>query len=77
MRMATYNVWNHLATLGVRLEAICQVLQGVDADVIALQEVPLAKAPNGQSFIEFIAGQCGYSHSFFQRYPGEDEGHPL
>jgi endonuclease/exonuclease/phosphatase family metal-dependent hydrolase len=74
MRIATFNMWNHPPTLTARLEAICRVLRGVRADVIALQEVPLAKAPNGQSFIEFIAGQCGYDHTFFQGYPGEEEG---
>ena len=40
MKIATYNVWNHEATLGIRIGAITEEIARMDPDIIALQEVP-------------------------------------
>ena len=39
LRLVTYNVCFHPAALEIRLQAIAQILESVDADVVALQEM--------------------------------------
>jgi len=41
MKIATYNIWNDINTIGIRTEQLIQEIIKVDADIIGLQEVPL------------------------------------
>jgi endonuclease/exonuclease/phosphatase family metal-dependent hydrolase len=76
-RIATYNLWNHPYQSAQRLDAACETLHELGADVVALQEVGAA-APSqpGRSVAHYIGGQLGYPHMWFASYPN-DEGEGL
>lgn len=76
MILATYNLWNDPRTLESRLPALCEEIQSVNADVIALQEVPTkALGFPHQPFASALSELCGYSYVRFWQYPDEeDEG---
>ncbi|XEC97463.1 endonuclease/exonuclease/phosphatase family protein [Paenibacillus tarimensis] len=78
MILATYNLWNDERTLISRVPALCEEIQSVNADVIALQEVS-ASTPGYQSkaLATYIAEQSGYPYVSFRTYPDledADEG---
>ncbi len=66
MQIATYNIWNSDTDKTVRQELLCQALNKVNADVVALQEV---SAVAEQDYTQ-------YPHSAFRRYP-EDRNEGL
>src|SRR5690625_4223115 len=75
MRIATYNIWNHPTAFEDRLNAMCEELIRVNADLVALQEVPMMiSEPKDQLFVEHLARRTGYEHYHFNPYPGDDEG---
>lgn len=72
MRIATYNIWNHDTLWQKRIEAICQEVKRVDADVVALQEV---RSYEEGSVAHDIAEATGYPFCVFHPYPDSpDEG---
>ena len=65
MRIATYNLWNSAEDAALRREALRQELGRIDADIVALQEVPAAAWEESEQ----------YPYTVFRRYPeDEDEG---
>jgi maltose 6'-phosphate phosphatase len=68
MKVATFNVWNHNDTWALRKEIIIQEIRRIDADIMALQEVP------NHEELESILNQSGIEHYSFKRYPGDEEG---
>jgi len=74
MRIATYNLWNSTFNWTQRLAAIVEELAALDADIVAMQEVP-TQATESQPIIDFLREQTGYSHALHLEYPEEpDEG---
>ncbi|WP_214780029.1 endonuclease/exonuclease/phosphatase family protein [Exiguobacterium sp. s22] len=72
MRIATYNIWNHDTSWQKRIEAICQEVKRIDADVIALQEV---RSYEEGSVAHDISETTGYPFCVFHPYPDSpDEG---
>ncbi|MGE6492768.1 endonuclease/exonuclease/phosphatase family protein [Exiguobacterium sp. NPDC077395] len=72
MRIATYNIWNHDTLWQKRIDAICQEVKRIDADVIALQEV---RSYEEGSVAHDIAEATGYPYCVFHAYPDSpDEG---
>jgi endonuclease/exonuclease/phosphatase family metal-dependent hydrolase len=68
LRVATFNVWNNNETWTIRKKLIIQEIIRINADIIALQEVP-----NLQE-LEFILKQVGIDQYSFKQFPGEVEG---
>lgn len=68
MRVATYNIWNDDAGQEKRAAQIMGELRAVHADVIGLQEV------TERFFQTYLGVDCGFPHSVFFPYAGEDEG---
>lgn len=68
MKVATFNVWNNNETWALRKEMIIKEIRRINADIIALQEVPNLEE------LEYILKQVGIDHYFFKRYPGDEEG---
>ncbi|WP_286166414.1 endonuclease/exonuclease/phosphatase family protein [Bacillus sp. E(2018)] len=68
MKVATFNVWNNNDTWALRKEIIIHEIMRIDADIIALQEVPNLEE------LESILNQSGIEHYSFKRYPGDEEG---
>lgn len=72
MRIASYNIWNHETLWQERIEAICQEVKRVDADVVALQEVRSYEKGN---VAYDIAEQTDYPFCVFHPYSDSlDEG---
>lgn len=75
MRIATFNVWNSPLLLPERLEAACEELTRIDADVVALQEVPLAVGGQDASVLgnaaDFIAANTPNIQTAFRQYPSD------
>ncbi|MET2871777.1 MULTISPECIES: endonuclease/exonuclease/phosphatase family protein [Exiguobacterium] len=72
MRIATYNIWNHDTSWQKRIDAICQEVKRIDADLIALQEV---RSYEKGSVAHDIAEATGYPFCVFHPYPDSpDEG---
>ncbi len=61
MQIATYNIWNSVTDKTERQEILCQELNRVDADVVALQEVSAIAEQ----------GYPQYPQTVFRRYPEE------
>lgn len=75
LRVATYNVWNAAEGWDRRAPAIAETLAALDADVIALQEVP-ALGDDGHAFVAELSRATALSHVLFVPYtdppePGE------
>lgn len=68
MKVATFNVWNNNETWALRKEMIIKEIRRVNADIIALQEVPNLEE------LEYILKQVGLYQYSFKRYPGDEEG---
>lgn len=62
MQIATYNIWNSTTDRIVRQELLCQELDRVNADVIALQEVSAIVEQNYPQ----------YPYTVFRRYPNDE-----
>ena len=72
MRIATYNIWNNDTSWQERIEAICEEVNRINADVIALQEV---RSYEKGSVAHDIAKATGYPYCVFHPYPDSpDEG---
>lgn len=72
MRIATYNIWNHETSWQKRIDAICQEVKRIDADLIALQEV---RSYEQGSVAHDISEATGYPFCVFHAYPDSpDEG---
>ncbi|MBE1556696.1 endonuclease/exonuclease/phosphatase family protein [Sporosarcina limicola] len=77
MRLATFNIWNNEDTWNSRKKVIIDEIIRIDADIIALQEVP-----NLQE-LELIVKDVGMKHYSFMSYLDDEEGlailskHPL
>jgi endonuclease/exonuclease/phosphatase family metal-dependent hydrolase len=72
IRLAALNIWLHLS-LPERIDAIAAAVVDLDADILALQEVP-SQAPSGESFCEHLAARLlnsrvDYPHRYFRSYP--------
>ncbi|WP_396129197.1 endonuclease/exonuclease/phosphatase family protein [Exiguobacterium mexicanum] len=76
MRIATFNIWNNSTSWSERIEAICQQVKVVDADVLALQEVrTYMDGEQGIDVARHITNETGYSFCVFLTYPDSpDEG---
>jgi maltose 6'-phosphate phosphatase len=59
MRIATYNIWNSDTNRAARQEMLCQELDRVNADVVALQEVSAIAEQN----------YTQYPYTMLRRYP--------
>ncbi|WP_171005645.1 endonuclease/exonuclease/phosphatase family protein, partial [Bacillus sp. E(2018)] len=68
MKVATFNVWNHNDTWALRKEIIIHEIMRIDADIIALQELPNLEE------LEYILKQVGIDQYSFKSYPGDKEG---
>ncbi len=62
LRVATWNVWGRFGPWQDRQPAIAETLRGLDADVVALQEVWDVQEGAGQA--EALAETLGYEHVF-------------
>ena len=75
MRIATFNLWNSPLAWSERLQAACEEICRIDADVVALQEVPLAVGrQNANSFgnaADFIAENTPNVYRAFRQYPAD------
>src|SRR5688572_2647851 len=70
LRVATFNIWHDMGDWAARLPMLADALRGVDADVIALQEVledANKKLPNQAETLARALG--GYSAHFFSTDP--------
>ena len=68
-RIATYNVWNSKRNWSSRLAAIVEELAALDADVVALQEVPVEAAPE-LPVDRYFCDQTSYPNVLHLPYPG-------
>lgn len=72
MRIATYNIWNNDTSWQERIEAICEEVNRINADVIALQEV---RSYEEDSVAHDISEATGYPFCVFHPYSDSlDEG---
>lgn len=74
MKIATYNLWNTTIRWPKRLDAACEELTRVSADIVALQEVPASvteKDPRDAA--QYLADCCGYEHLVISPYPDDPE----
>ncbi len=72
MRIATYNLWNTSIRQPERLDAACEELARVRADVVALQEVAArVDVGHGIDAARYIADRCGYEHVTLRIYPDD------
>jgi endonuclease/exonuclease/phosphatase family metal-dependent hydrolase len=69
LRIATYDIWNSKRNWARRLAAIVEELAALDADVVALQEVPVEVSP-GLSIDGFLRELTAYPHVLHLPYPG-------
>lgn len=75
MRIATYNIWNSADNRIQRRDALCEELTRIDADLVALQEVPLrADDDDLRDMAQFVSEQTVYPYAAFRKYPCDDEG---
>ena len=68
IRLATYNVWNSRLNWVQRAIAIADELIELDADIVALQEVPL-ETHDKQPFVDFLQQQTGFPYCIRLEYP--------
>jgi endonuclease/exonuclease/phosphatase family metal-dependent hydrolase len=75
MRVATYNIWRDPRLWPARLDAICEEVSRVGADLLALQEVgTVVGDQDRRNVAECIATQAGYDECRFWPYPNRGEG---
>lgn len=68
MRIATLNIWNAATNRAARLTAAVEVLSGLGADVVCLQEAPVWVGP-GATLADRLREQLGYEHVEVLAYP--------
>jgi len=75
MRIATFNLWNSSVLWPARLKAACEELTRIDADVVALQEVPFAVGERDASYLgnvaDFISENTRNAYCVFRQYPDD------
>ena len=83
LKIACFNLWNSRFT-SARIKSTVAELQSLDADIIALQEVPKHFSEFEELATDYLAGCAGLPFKTFIPYPNEDnEGlaflakHPL
>jgi maltose 6'-phosphate phosphatase len=76
MRIATYNLWNARVRWPERLDAACEELTRLDADVVALQEVAAHIGEyDRRDAATYLAEHCHYAYVETRLYPNDpDEG---
>lgn len=75
LKIATYNLWNSSEFTSARVEGILTELESLNADIIALQEVPTKMPLSKKPTFNYIADNIGFSYEVFLSYPsGADEG---
>lgn len=75
LKIATYNLWNSSEFTSARVESILTELESLNADIIALQEVPTKMPLSKKPTFNYIADNIGFSYEVFLSYPsGADEG---
>lgn len=74
MRIATYNIWNSATNQIQRRDALCEELARIDADLVALQEVPLRAGEDDlRDMAQFVSEQTAYPYAAFRKYPSDDD----
>ena len=68
MRIATYNIWNCEENNELRFARITDELVKINADIIALQEVP------NKNYFDILLKNTKYEYGVFHSLGGEDEG---
>lgn len=68
MRIATYNIWNCEENNELRFAQITDELVKINADIIALQEVP------NKNYFDILLKNTKYEYGVFHSHCGEDEG---
>jgi endonuclease/exonuclease/phosphatase family metal-dependent hydrolase len=72
MKLATWNLWNSPVRWPERLDAACEVLSDLDADIVALQEVPArVSEDDDRNAARYLADRCGFGHVEFRPYPDD------
>lgn len=75
MKIATYNLWNTKPIPPLRLSILVREILDLNADVIAIQEVPANFANNtNNGFIQQLAETTNFPFNAFCKHPREDEG---
>ncbi len=76
IRIATYNLWSSDVLFPERLDAACEELARVDADLLALQEVRLDTHDHDATDVaSHICDRLGYAHALACPYAsGDSEG---
>jgi endonuclease/exonuclease/phosphatase family metal-dependent hydrolase len=69
LRLATYNIWNARANWPRRLAALVEELGALNADLVAMQEVPFEASP-GAPIDRFFREQTAYPQVLYVPYPG-------
>jgi endonuclease/exonuclease/phosphatase family metal-dependent hydrolase len=62
LRVASFNVWNDAGTWNARVPAICEAVRAMNADLVALQEVPEGTA-------DLLSERMGFDHAIYMGYP--------
>jgi mRNA deadenylase 3'-5' endonuclease subunit Ccr4 len=68
LRLATYNIWNSSANWSQRLATLVEELGALDADLVAMQEVPFEASP-GLPSERFFREQTAHSHVLYLPLP--------
>jgi len=68
-RIATYNVWSSSTNWARRLAGMAEEVARLDADVVALQEVPVEAGP-ALPIMEYLRAHTSYPHVLHLAYPG-------
>jgi endonuclease/exonuclease/phosphatase family metal-dependent hydrolase len=69
LRIATINIWNARTNWARRLAALAEEVTFLDADLVAMQEVPVEAAP-GRPIADYFLEQTAYPHACHLPYPG-------
>jgi endonuclease/exonuclease/phosphatase family metal-dependent hydrolase len=69
LRLATYNIWNAKANWPQRLAALVEELGALNADLVAMQEVPFEASP-GVPIDRFFRERGAYAQVLYLPYPG-------
>lgn len=64
MKIATYNIWNDVAGMPIRFQQLICEINGINVDIICLQEVADGEKSN------MISKSCGYAYSHWQAKAG-------
>lgn len=73
LKIACYNLWNSQEFTFAWVKSIVAELRSLDADIIALQEVPKHFNEFEELATDYLADCVGYLFKTFVRYPSEDD----